>query len=326
VKDSQKLLLIVGIPRSGTKLLRNILINHGGIYLTHELLFLPTLLANWDRYGAVSEFANFRKMYKDVMGTYYFTFKQKRGDVTIGAREWYDRCTRFDPLDIFSELIRYETGAPDDQNLWLGDKSPNYTTHLPAIRRGIPDVRIIHIVRDARDVALSAKKVWKKNIYRSTQRWSDGMRKLQEDLGDFQADHFREVRYEDLLEHPEDTVRCLLDFLGLEYRPDILTLRKSAENLGDTRNRTKIMGDNVYKYKTRLNESQVRRLESVSRDMLERYGYEVGFSGPIRRLPAWLMAWYMFCDVFNRVAFDIKLRRSPVFAMKSLISRYRTRI
>ena len=38
---------------------------------------------------------------------------------------------------------------------WIGDKTPNYTKHLGQLHRLFPEAKIIHIVRDPRDVAVS---------------------------------------------------------------------------------------------------------------------------------------------------------------------------
>ena len=326
MENRRKLLLIIGFPRSGTKLLRAILCNHEQIFLTHELVFLPHLLTNWDRYGDLSVFENFERMHRDIMNTDYFFAKVSRGDKAISAQEWYKLCATFDPVGVFSAVIRRETGAPDSPAVWLGDKSPNYTTHLLAIKRGIPEAKVVHIVRDGRDAALSARKVWRKNIYRFVQRWADGMRRLQDDLRRFPANDVLEVRYEDLLTGPDDAVRRLLDFLGLDYQLDVLKLHKPPENRGDTRYESQIVGDNFGKYKAQLSERQIRRMESVSWDMLKHYRYEVAEYAKVERVPGWLMIWYSACDLVNRLLFDIKLQGGLAPAIKSIITRYRTRM
>src|SRR5919199_4724905 len=42
----------------------------------------------------------------------------------------------------------------------VGDKSPQHTAHLDEIHEFYPDARIVHIVRDGRDVAVSAMHHW----------------------------------------------------------------------------------------------------------------------------------------------------------------------
>lgn len=43
----------------------------------------------------------------------------------------------------------------DARTRWIGDKTPNYTKHLDQLHRLFPQAKIIHIVRDPRDVAVS---------------------------------------------------------------------------------------------------------------------------------------------------------------------------
>jgi len=43
----------------------------------------------------------------------------------------------------------------DARTRWIGDKTPSYTRHLDHLHRLFPTAKMIHIVRDPRDVALS---------------------------------------------------------------------------------------------------------------------------------------------------------------------------
>lgn len=46
--------------------------------------------------------------------------------------------------------------APQDAILALGDKTPGHSFHLPTLKQLFPGARILHILRDGRDVAVSA--------------------------------------------------------------------------------------------------------------------------------------------------------------------------
>ena len=66
---------LVGMPRSGTKLLRGLLNEHSrvGIPLA-ETEFMPHWHAQWDRFGDLSEPARFSAFYQEVTGSAYFTY------------------------------------------------------------------------------------------------------------------------------------------------------------------------------------------------------------------------------------------------------------
>ena len=51
-------LFLVGMPRSGTKLLRALLNRHPNIsIMTNETEFLPYLVSHWESFGDLSDFA-----------------------------------------------------------------------------------------------------------------------------------------------------------------------------------------------------------------------------------------------------------------------------
>lgn len=325
-RPGQKILFIVGFPRSGTKLLRRILNNHPDVFIASELLFLPYLLDNWDRYGDLSDIGNFRTMYGDVTRTLYFKVREKEGIPLFSVQEWYAACETFDPTGVLASLIRHETEAPSGDGIWLGDKSPNYTTHLDQIKGGLPDAKIIHIVRDVRDAALSARKIWGKNMYRYAQQWADGMRVLHKDFELIRHEDRLELRYEDLLSEPLENVARITEFLGLEFYESMISLDKPSENFGDAKSTVGILSGNTGKYRTQLTEKQRQIIEPICSEVLRRYGYDVQ-AGPMhRRLSVSRMTWYMILDILNRMRFDLRIGRGFGFVARSMVWRSRTRI
>ncbi len=322
----RRILFIIGFPRSGTKLLRSILNNHPRIFITSEMLFLPYLLDNWHRYGDLSNLDKFRLMHAEITKTFYFAVRADRGEDIIGAEQWHAACESFDPTGILLPLLRHETGAPEDEGIWLGDKSPNYTTHLGQINRALPEAKIIHIVRDVRDAALSARKIWNSNIYRYAQRWADGMRPLSRELESLPTRDCLELRYEDLLNEPAATLSRVTDFLELEFREDMVNLGKPSENFGDAKEAVGIMSGNTCKYKTQLTVNEQNRIEAVCSEILRHYGYEVATTAPDRRLSRVRMNCYMLADIGNRILFDLRLGRSYGFVARSMLARLRTRL
>lgn len=322
----RRILFIIGFPRSGTKLLRSILNNHPRIFLAGELLFLPYLLDNWDRYGDLSNLDNFRLMHADITKTFYFAVRADQGMDIIDAEQWHAACESFDPTGILLPLLRHETRAPNSDEVWLGEKSPNYTTHLAQIKRALPEARIIHIVRDVRDAALSARKIWNSNIHRYAQRWADGMRPLCRELESLSPQDCLELRYEDLLSEPDATLSRVTDFLDLEFREDIVNLSKPSENFGDAKEAVGIMSGNTQKYKTQLTSREQNRIEAVCSKILRHYGYEVTTTAPDRRLSRARMTCYMAADIGNRILFDLRLGRRFGFVARSMLARLRTRL
>lgn len=326
VDKSRKIFFIIGFPRCGTKLLRTVLNNHANVFISGELMFLPYLLDNWERYGDLSKIDNFRVMHREIMNTFYFAVRANQGIELIQAEQWHASCIAFDPTGILLPLIRHETGAPQSDDVWLGDKSPNYTTHLRQIKNALPEAKIIHIVRDVRDAALSARKIWHKNIFRFVQRWADGMRVLWADLELVESKDYLELRYEDLLNDPISTLKRITNFLGLDFHEDMVLLNKPAENFGDAKAAVGILSGNTQKYMTQLTAVEQEKIESICSEVLSHYGYAVNNVGDDKSLSRFRMAWYMVIDIFHRLIFDLRLGRGVGFIAKGMLSRARTRL
>jgi hypothetical protein len=132
----------------------------------------------------------------------------------------------------------------------VGDKSPLLTPEtIKEIAEIYPEARVIHIIRDGRDAAVSAVhhsrnfgKARKEQAAASSKReadrqeisktgesmfagdslkkmaaeWGERVGRTIEDGPALLGNNYAEVRYEDLLERPEEEVRRLLEFLEVE--------------------------------------------------------------------------------------------------------------
>lgn len=92
-----------------------------------------------------------------------------------------------------------------------------------------PDARFIHLVRDGRDVSRSiVQQGWAGNAYEAAKMWLTA-ESLWADLAPrIGADRRHEVRYEDLVVRPEETLGSLCKFLGVPYDPAMLSYPQSS--------------------------------------------------------------------------------------------------
>jgi len=103
----------------------------------------------------------------------------------------------------------------------FGEKSPSHVRRLTALKSVYPDAKVLHIVRDVRDVVasmLDASRSWAPNpqftVRRAAQLWCRSVTAGLEGEARYQGDILR-VRYEDLHERAEDTVVNSFRFIGL---------------------------------------------------------------------------------------------------------------
>lgn len=298
-------LFIVGLPRSGTKLLRSLLNGHSQIKITGcETGFLPYWAKHWENFGDLSQYNNFLKFYNKMQHFSYFIYARKDGWL-IPVKTWYDMCESYDLTGVYEALMRHDSGIAFDENTIWGDKTPQYTNQLNLLHRLWPNAKFIHIIRDVRDYCLSMKHAWGKNMSRSAQRWVDDINIARNAVSNF-PDQYLELKYEELLETPEKTLGIICDFLDIEFEKSMLQLTKPTERLGDAKHVTGVVQNNKKKYIEKMTPSMRYRIESIASPILKSAGYPIEYSGNPIRVSTKKMLFYKLLDGFNLVKSKIK--------------------
>ncbi|MBS1214568.1 MAG: sulfotransferase [Proteobacteria bacterium] len=158
----------------------------------------------------------------------------------------------------------------------------------------IPGTRFIHVIRDGRAVANSWLQMGWWDGYHGPSRWYLGQlseqdqRQWEEDGRSFvtlaglgwrmlienfekarallPGDQWLDVRYEDVLQNPEQEYRRMLDFLGLDWS------RRFEQGFRRYRFET----GRKEAFRRDLDPANLARLERILEPTLERYGYETG--------------------------------------------------
>jgi hypothetical protein len=107
------------------------------------------------------------------------------------------------------------------------DKNPGLTGHVHMISRLFPDAKFLFMVRDPRDICLSAYQTMVTITPFSVNwlNWDATVRHCVEMLAHWTAlrerlpNPYLEVRYEDLITDLPQTGRRVMKFLGLEWEP-----------------------------------------------------------------------------------------------------------
>lgn len=289
---------IVGMPRSGTKLLRTLMNTHPSIGIPpYETEFYPYLTKALPAFGDCKELHNFKELYTTLVKLPYFIYGKRDGKL-IDPEAWHAQCLSFDAPNIFRALITHDVKYQEKKLKIWGDKSPTYLLHMTLLKRDFPDARFIHIVRDVRDYCLSVNKAWGKNIYRAAQRWSDNLlaaEKTAQTLGS----SYLTVRYEDLLSNPEATLRTVCQHIFLEYEPSMLKLSEAPEEIGDAKNTLQIVRTNHSKYMQHLNPATVQKIESIAGDGLIKHSYPLTSTFRRKRLNRFERFHYQYSDALN---------------------------
>jgi len=148
--------ILFGSPRSGTTLLKEMLCQHPSLVVPHETDFIIPIAFILDRVqdvpvgkGLIAELICSTSAFEPSLGRYLDRKEVKE----VVERSQYSLPSLLD--GIYAAVAR-KAGARI-----AGDKSPNDLGFIGILKKiGLfaSDIRIIHIVRDVRDVILSLKK------------------------------------------------------------------------------------------------------------------------------------------------------------------------
>jgi hypothetical protein len=163
-----------------------------------------------------------------------------------------------------------------------GDKSPNDLLFLRIlVKMGLmeSDIKIIHLIRDVRDVVLSLQKVdWDTSGIENwfPRHWGHSNLYLHELLGR-RPDRYRLIRYEDLVAEPERHVRDLAGFLEVEFQDKMLDHTQRGERYAAAHDHKNIsapfLPGRAGAWHEQMSAELRQACESPSREALTTFGY-----------------------------------------------------
>jgi hypothetical protein len=247
---------LVGSERSGTTLLRLMLAHHRRIECAPEFEFLVEQVpeAGWP-----------------ALEPYYEWLATNRIFVPHGFA--VDRALDY-PALMRSFLAQYCRRSAKPIHGATCHK------HFDRLLRIWPRARLVHLLRDGRDVARSCIGMgWAGNVWHGAERWiaaEELWASLARDLPPAQR---CELRYEDLIRAPEQELARVCAFLGTDYDPGMLDYSRDSSY---ERPDPKLIGQ----WRKKLAPAELALLEARIGPMLRARGYEE--SGvPAARVGPW---------------------------------------
>ncbi len=188
----------------------------------------------------------------------------------------------------------------------MGDKNPIFATFAWHLRQIFPEARFIFLIRDYRDNFLSVRKFTFEAPVVALQayRWKYVAR-LAVRFRQQYPEQTLVIRYEDLTLEPEKILQEILQFLGLNWNPQMLDNTKYAEvvtekygkelfelfhkNLGKP-----INSDAIGQWKHFLREDEIKMADFVVSSWAERMDYERKFKQWSLRLFLISLPWQLY--------------------------------
>ena len=197
-KTKVKMIFILGMPRSGTTLVEQIISSHPDVYGSGELNFLA------------------RVIYKNFFNEDKINFN--------------DNLTKFNNVDLSLIRDQYFNFIKNfnSEKIFITDKGLFNFQWIGFIKILFPDAKIINCVREPKDNCLSIYK----NLFENEGHWCYNKKelvdcyKLYVDLMEFWnkkiPGEIYDIKYEDLIANPESKIKDLVFATGLEWNENCL--------------------------------------------------------------------------------------------------------
>lgn len=268
-------IFLVGAERSGTTMLRLMLGHHSQLAWVSEFEYAV------DRVPATDGWPN--------LEAYYEWLSTNRAFLVHGFT--IDRSLTYPQL-VNSFLQQRQQTA---QKPLIG---ATVHRHFDRLLRIWPDARLIHIVRDGRDVARSNIKMgWAGNPWTGSIRWQQAEQLWDRCCDRIPPDQRLDLTYEDLIKTPETILRQICSFLQMPYDAAMFNYADQT-----VYNRP----DPAYldQWRQKLSPAQIQLVEARIGDLLIQRGYPLS-GHPPRSVKPPLQLWLKLQDRLSRARFRI---------------------
>ena len=257
-----KLLFVIGPPRSGSTLLMRMLSSHSAIYSGAEPHLL-TPLAHLGFYDAVDA-APFDHLQAQQ------SVREFVADLPCGEEDYLDACRAYTNILYGRMLEARGKGKP----LFL-DKTPANALILSFITKLYPRARYVVLTRHPAAIWSSYANSFFDGDYLAARKFNPVLNRYVPAMARFIRERrvpFVRVSYEDLVQRPEAEMRRVFEFLGLPFEPETIEYGKhehESKGLGDplgVQQHTRPVTDSVEKWAHELGADPAKL--AIVRDMV----------------------------------------------------------
>ena len=213
---------IVGTGRCGTTIIGQVLNSHSKICVPHELQIV-VCIGNGERLYDKSlsnklvtyTADDFIRLIDDCC-PYYF---ERYFDYVTHFRELqYPQTSIGQTLRDLFDHICFDYG----KEIFF-EQTPWYGQRLGILKELFPEMKVMHLIRDGRDVAISFARTpwWSRDIRKNLQQWQQEVTVIHE-YGRENPAGFLEIRYEDLVLNPEKELKKIMTLFDLSFEDTML--------------------------------------------------------------------------------------------------------
>jgi len=285
-------IFLTGFARSGTTWVNRLMRDYFDAGFVNEGQFIVAFGLRLSRYGDLCQQENFQRLLLDLGRDEFFSILERNYSVTIDWHHLEAGPTSFTAATLgILQQIAAQTGKSR-----IGSKYPVFGRHLDLLNRLFPDCRIIHVIRDGRDCAMSHRHVtWgHQNACAAAVHWRKYIN-VTRNAAQAMPGRYLEIRYEDLISNPETSMAELEQFVtGAPAGPVTTRFMSDAKQLKP---------EKIARWREAMSLRDQAIFDGVAADMLESCGYPL--SGMGRPPSAFLRAWYATHDRLSREAWHL---------------------
>ena len=317
-------LFIVGRPRSGTTLLRTLFDAHSNVVIPPECQFVVNL---YGKYGKKTHWskADLEHFFQDLQTQWRFdTWK-------LDNKLLRHNLLELEGENLYRNICKavyavYPSLYPKENILLFGDKNPGYTIYTNRLLKIFPNSKFIHITRDYRDNFVSIKNVDFELPIPSlvAQKWVYFSRKIHQEARKNPEAYFH-IRYEDLVNKPEESLKAMCAFTGISFQPDVLNFHEKKDDFVNlypigllqkyhSSLLKQINTSRIGLWKKELTDKEVRQLDYTAGSLADKIGYErvyhdFGFAVVLQTLPGRTIAalLYLATQLVDKLPSSIRM-------------------
>jgi hypothetical protein len=224
------MVFIIGMGRSGTSLLTNMLHCHENIIATPENEFIISFKSKFEKKDfskleVVEEFvAVLKTNYNKVLSFWEPTIELKNAIISLSDKSFASVCKQV--------YLHYPFLENKNSISYIVDKNPVYSLYIPQLMELFPTAKFIILYRDYRSNVVSRKKYseGKSSLAQLAASWNYYYEQIHKTILKLHVPNTI-LRYEDLVAQPEQTLKSLCSFLEIDYSDSMLNYQSLSKKM-----------------------------------------------------------------------------------------------
>lgn len=227
-----EMVFLIGMGRSGTTLLTNILNLHDEVVATPENEFIINFHntfrdKDFKKNKVIEEFVDLLQYKHSKTVSFWKPDKGLLNSIMEleASQKTYENVCKL-------VYLHYPFAEHKQKVKLIIDKNPVYSIYIKDLKKLYPSAKFIVLVRDYRDNIISRKRYSdpKSSIYKLAASWNYFYDVIKKDSMGISNDIIY-IKYENLVEQPEKELKTLCSFLGICYHKKLLSFQDLSKKI-----------------------------------------------------------------------------------------------